>query len=194
MTSTDAGVCSNGKSKRVALVAIAFRFGLGTPGATWGTNDALIAPAGIRPPNSDWLIGAVGACAGTGCCATRGVGPGRLTAAGGGLAGALGARGFSRTGSTVGVLPAGRWRVVGDSIVTGGSFGFVAPGVVVAGAVVSGVDVVEGVDVAGAGGEFGGGVSWATAAPHAESHEATRTVELRRCERRPHSRSFPTET
>src|SRR5580704_10239644 len=113
MTSTDAGVSSNGKSKRVAPVAIAFRFGLGTPGATWGTNDALIAPAGIRPPNSDWLIGAVGACpgaaagacAGVGRCATRGAG--RLTA-GGGLVGALGACCFSRTGALVGVRPAGR--------------------------------------------------------------------------------------
>src|SRR5277367_3614371 len=112
MTSTDTGVCSNGRSKRVALVAIAFRFGLGTPGATWGTFDALIAPAGIRPPNSDCVVGAIGAGAGHGTgvgrCATRGVGPGRLTAAGGGLVGALGACGFSRTGSLVGVLPAGR--------------------------------------------------------------------------------------
>ena len=58
MTSTDAGVCSNGKSKRVALVAIAFRFGLGTPGATWGTFDALIVPAGMRPPNNDGVVGA----------------------------------------------------------------------------------------------------------------------------------------
>src|ERR1700722_15980269 len=117
MTSTAAGVCSNGKSKRVALVAIAFRFGPGTPGATWGTNEALIAPAGIRPPNSDWLIGAVGACAGAalgaragagaGRCATRGGGPGRLTA-GGGVVGALGAGGFPRTPSLVGVRPAGR--------------------------------------------------------------------------------------
>jgi hypothetical protein len=116
MTSTDAGVCSNGKSKRVALVAIALRFGPGTPGATWGTNDALIAPAGIRTPNSDWLIGAAGAgaavgapvAAGVGRCVTRGVGPGRLTAAGGGLLGALGASGFSRTSWLVGVRPAGR--------------------------------------------------------------------------------------
>jgi hypothetical protein len=111
MTSTDAGVCSNGKSKRVALVAIAFRFGLGTPGATWGTFDALTAPAGIRPPNSDWLMGA-GACGcvdtGVGRCVTRGAGAGRLTAAGGGLAGARGACGLSRTTSLVGVLPAGR--------------------------------------------------------------------------------------
>src|SRR5215470_9640924 len=91
MTSTDAGVSRTGKSKRVALVAIAFRFGLGTPGATWGTFDTLIAPAGIRPPNSDCVGGAVGAGAGAGAglgrCATRGVGPGRLTTVAGGVRG-----------------------------------------------------------------------------------------------------------
>jgi hypothetical protein len=83
-----------------------------------------------------------------------------------GLAGALGAcgaalrlRGFSRAGSLVGVAPAGRWRVGGDSMVTGGSFGFAAPGGVAAGADSMGDGVVEGGDVAGADGELGGGVS-----------------------------------
>jgi hypothetical protein len=86
--------------------------------------------------------------------------------------------------------------------VTGGSFEFdaaggVGAGVVVAGdcgVVVKGGDVVEGVDVAGAGGELGGGVSCAAATPYAESHDAKRTVELSRCERRPLSRTFPAKT
>jgi hypothetical protein len=102
----------------------------------------------------------------------------------------------------VGVRPAGRWRVGGDSMLTGGSFGFdaaggVGAGVVVAGdcgVVVEGGDVVEGVDVAGAGVELGAGVSCAPATPHAESHEAKRTVELSRCERRARSRSFSADT
>jgi hypothetical protein len=86
--------------------------------------------------------------------------------------------------------------------VTGGNFGFdaaggVGAGVVVAGdcgVVVEGGDVVEGVDVAGAGGALGGGVSCAPATPYAESHDANRTVVLSRCERRLLSRALSAKT
>ena len=85
---------------------------------------------------------------------------------------------------------------------TGGSFGFdaaggVGAGVVAAGdrgVVVEGGGALEGVEVAGAGGELGGGVSCAPATPHAESHDANRTVVLSRCERRVRSRAFSAKT
>jgi hypothetical protein len=96
---------------------------------------------------------------------------GRCSGAFAGRAGVLGAcgaavrvRGLTLGGSAVGLVPAGRWRAGGASIVTDGRFGAVVPGGVVAGAGVAvGAGVagagVTGAGVAGTGAALGGGVS-----------------------------------